>query len=246
MASTPDCSTRANPHFKAPSGSRTHTSAMARRQATATSWARTRFIHTVGPGGLEPPPAGLKGPDAAANTLIPSSPSTQPAGAFDPGRRASRVRSGSQPVSPSARKLSARPTTVDCIQWIAWRGRMITVRRRALAEGSRVSSIRSRFSQLQGLQVIPRSRANSANLGQPRANSSQAAESRHQRERGTHSGATRDAPRGEGDRIAGARSSPSPSANLAGRREGVFAPLNGHPRRSSRTTAPRLRTRTLP
>ena len=103
---------------RAPSGSRTHTSAMARRQAAVTSWARLRSRASggtrtrdatvgrwhvaatprthptipVGPGGLEPPPAGLRGPDAAASTLIPF-PAPENAtgrGFWSPGRRADR------------------------------------------------------------------------------------------------------------------------------------------------------------
>src|SRR5437763_16122853 len=58
-------------------------------------------------------------------------------------------------------------------------------------------------------------------------------------------GATRDAPRGAGEAstLTGARSSPSPSANLAGRRGSVSAPIEWATFvESSRTIAPPLRT----
>lgn len=46
---------------------------------------RTGQPTSVGPGGLEPPPVGLRGPDAAASTLIPfPAPETQPAGGSGP------------------------------------------------------------------------------------------------------------------------------------------------------------------
>jgi hypothetical protein len=54
----------------------------------------TDALQPVGPGGLEPPPAGLRVPDAAASTLIPCSINPQTPtgrGMHSPGRRAGRV-----------------------------------------------------------------------------------------------------------------------------------------------------------
>lgn len=93
---------------RASGGSRTRNTDLGRRCVPATPQ-----MPSVGPGGLEPPPVGLKGPDAAASTLIPFGPEKRNRPGFLVPRPARWIafRPRGHPVSPAVWSFAARRPT---------------------------------------------------------------------------------------------------------------------------------------